>query len=148
MLGIRRLTCAAAMGVVALGAVFAAPALAAAPTVTTGAAGSRHLPVGHADRDGQPGPSCRPRSTSSTARPTPTARSRRRRSVAAGTSAVRGLDPDHRASPPRTTYHYRLVATNATGTALGADRTFVTAKIPLSLAITAAPNPVALRRRR
>jgi hypothetical protein len=41
-----------------------------------------------------------------------------------------------------TTYHYRFVATNSTATALGADRTFTTAKIPLSLAITAAPNPV------
>jgi hypothetical protein len=40
------------------------------------------------------------------------------------------------------TYHYRLVATNVTGTSLGADRTLKTAKIPLSLAITAAPNPV------
>ncbi|HEY1774902.1 MAG TPA: hypothetical protein VGG41_01970 [Solirubrobacteraceae bacterium] len=40
-----------------------------------------------------------------------------------------------------TKYHYRLVATNATGTVLGADKAFVTAKIPLSLAITAAPSP-------
>jgi hypothetical protein len=40
------------------------------------------------------------------------------------------------------TYHYRIVATNASGTSLGADRTFVTAKIPLALAITAAPNPI------
>jgi hypothetical protein len=42
-----------------------------------------------------------------------------------------------------TKYHYRLVATNATKTVLGVDKTFVTAKIPLSLAITAAPNPAA-----
>ncbi len=41
-----------------------------------------------------------------------------------------------------TLYHYRLVATNASGTSLGADRTLTTAKIPLSLAISAAPNPV------
>jgi hypothetical protein len=41
-----------------------------------------------------------------------------------------------------TTYHYRIVATNASGTALGADHVFTAAKIPLSLAITAAPNPV------
>jgi hypothetical protein len=40
-----------------------------------------------------------------------------------------------------TTYHYRIVATNASGTALGTDRTVTAAKIPLSLAITAAPNP-------
>jgi hypothetical protein len=39
-------------------------------------------------------------------------------------------------------YHYRVVATNASGTTLGADHTLVTAKIPLSLALTAAPNPI------
>ena len=41
-----------------------------------------------------------------------------------------------------TVYHYRIVASNAAGTALGPDKTVLTAKIPLSLAITAAPNPV------
>jgi hypothetical protein len=41
-----------------------------------------------------------------------------------------------------TTYHFRIVATNATATSLGLDKSFQTAKIPLSLAITAAPNPV------
>jgi hypothetical protein len=41
-----------------------------------------------------------------------------------------------------TTYHYRLVATNSTSTSLGSDRTLTTSKIPLSLAITAAPDPV------
>jgi hypothetical protein len=41
-----------------------------------------------------------------------------------------------------TIYHYRLVASNATGTALGAGRTVTTAKIPLSLAIAAAPSVV------
>jgi hypothetical protein len=41
-----------------------------------------------------------------------------------------------------TTYHYRIVATNASDTSLGVDKSFQTAKIPLSLAITAAPSPV------
>jgi hypothetical protein len=41
-----------------------------------------------------------------------------------------------------TTYHYRLVASNAAGTALGAGRAVATAKIPLSLAIAAAPSVV------
>lgn len=48
---------------------------------------------------------------------------------------VTGLTPD-------TTYHYRIVAVNPTGTTNGRDRTFKTAKIPLSLQITSAPNPV------
>lgn len=42
---------------------------------------------------------------------------------------------------PITTYHFRLVAVNAVGAATGADRAFATTKVPLSLAILAAPNP-------
>jgi hypothetical protein len=42
---------------------------------------------------------------------------------------------------PVTTYHFRLIAVNAAGAATGADRAFTTAKVPLSLAIVAAPNP-------
>src|SRR5207237_5461007 len=48
--------------------------------------------------------------------------------------AIKGLRAD-------TTYHYRLVAFGIT-TATGRDRTFRTAKVPLSLAIAGAPNPV------
>jgi hypothetical protein len=48
--------------------------------------------------------------------------------------AVTGLQPN-------TLYHYRLVAFGAT-TTLGQDRTFVTPKVPLSLAIAGVPNPV------
>jgi hypothetical protein len=40
------------------------------------------------------------------------------------------------------TYHYRIVAIGPVGTTLGADRSFVTPKIPLSVAIVGAPNPV------
>ena len=41
-----------------------------------------------------------------------------------------------------TTYHYRVLATNSSGTAYGKDRTFTTAKIPLSVQLAGAPNPV------
>jgi hypothetical protein len=44
---------------------------------------------------------------------------------------------------PLTVYHYRLVAVSSLGAAFGSDRTFLTTKVPLSLAIVAAPNPVA-----
>jgi len=43
---------------------------------------------------------------------------------------------------PLTIYHYRLVAVNSDGTALGSDHTFQTTKVPLSLAILASPDPV------
>jgi len=42
---------------------------------------------------------------------------------------------------PITTYHFRLVAVNAGGAATGLDRTFVTAKVPLSLQILVSPKP-------
>jgi hypothetical protein len=62
--------------------------------------------------------------------------------LAAGTSAVPISIPISGLTAA-TLYHYRLVATNASGTTLGHDETLTTAKIPLSLAITAAPNPIA-----
>ena len=43
---------------------------------------------------------------------------------------------------PLTVYHYRLVAVNAAGATIGADRTLLTAKVPLSLQILVSPNPV------
>jgi hypothetical protein len=50
--------------------------------------------------------------------------------------AVTGLQP-------LTIYHYRLVAINAApGGSIGADVTFLTTKIPLSLQILASPNPI------
>lgn len=41
-----------------------------------------------------------------------------------------------------TTYHYRILATSARGSTPGVDRTFKTPKVPLSLQIAGAPNPV------
>jgi hypothetical protein len=41
-----------------------------------------------------------------------------------------------------TTYHFRLVAQNASGTAATADRTFRTPAAALSVALVATPNPV------
>jgi hypothetical protein len=39
-------------------------------------------------------------------------------------------------------YHYRIVAVSPGGTTNGADRTFATPKIPLSVQISGVPNPV------
>lgn len=41
-----------------------------------------------------------------------------------------------------TLYHYRVVAIGPGGTVTGKDRTFTTAKIPLSLQLVSTPNPV------
>jgi len=43
---------------------------------------------------------------------------------------------------PVTTYHFRLVAVGSSGTARGADHTFKTTAVPLSLQIAGTPNPV------
>jgi hypothetical protein len=49
--------------------------------------------------------------------------------------AVTGLQPG-------IVYHYRIVASGPGGTVKGADRTFKTPKVPLSVQIVGAPNPV------
>jgi hypothetical protein len=43
---------------------------------------------------------------------------------------------------PLTTYHYRILATSPAGATPGAERTFKTTAVPLSLAIVGVPNPV------
>jgi hypothetical protein len=43
---------------------------------------------------------------------------------------------------PATTYHFRLVATNASGTAVTPDRTFRTPNQALAVSLAATPNPV------
>jgi hypothetical protein len=60
--------------------------------------------------------------------------------VAAGTSEVK-LAESLAGLQANTTYHFRLVATNAAGTGSGPDRTFLTKKIPLTLSATVNPNP-------
>jgi hypothetical protein len=62
-------------------------------------------------------------------------------SAGAGT-ANRHVVANIAALAPATRYHYRLVAQSAAGTALGADRTFTTARQPLGFTIAATPNPV------
>jgi hypothetical protein len=49
-------------------------------------------------------------------------------------AAIAGLSP-------YTIYHFRLVAVGPRGATYGADRSFSTAKIPLSIVVAVAPNP-------
>jgi hypothetical protein len=44
---------------------------------------------------------------------------------------------------PNKTYHYRVVARNADGTTVGADKAFTSKKQPLGFTLAANPNPVA-----
>jgi hypothetical protein len=53
------------------------------------------------------------------------------------TQTVSGLQPD-------TTYHFRVVASSSAGTTDGEDATFLTKKIPLTLAASVTPSPVVL----
>jgi hypothetical protein len=131
--------CAAAVGAAALGAFFAVPALAAAPTATTGAAGAITYQSATLTGTVNPGKESTEvyfqYGTTDTygVQSAPT-------QIPAGATAVAVSIPIAGLTAA-TKYHYRLVATNATKTDLGTDRVLVTAKIPLSLAITAAPNP-------
>jgi len=61
-------------------------------------------------------------------------------SLAAGAAAVR-VTGAAGALVPATTYHFRLVATNATGTSVTADRTFRTPAQALGVTLAATPNP-------
>jgi hypothetical protein len=63
--------------------------------------------------------------------------------LAAGSTAVAAAGPVGGLAPV-TKYHYRLVAVTAAGTTLGADKTFTTPKIPLSVGITTVPDPVSV----
>src|SRR5581483_5503556 len=50
-------------------------------------------------------------------------------SAGSGTSGV-SISATLSGLSPRTVYHYRVMATSAAGTTVGADRTFTTAKAP------------------
>jgi hypothetical protein len=62
--------------------------------------------------------------------------------VGAGTAAIK-VSKGVGALQGNTLYHYRILATNAKGAIPGLDHVFTTRKIPLSLQIAGAPNPVA-----
>jgi hypothetical protein len=122
------------------GAVFAASALAAVPAVRTGAASSvtydSAVVTGTVNPNGSATVVYFQYGTTDKygAQSAPT-------EIPAGTRAV-AVSVTLPSLTAATTYDYRIVATNSSGTSLGAGRTVSTAKIPLSLAITAAPNPV------
>ncbi len=138
--GRRRRLALAGLVVAGSCALFAASALAAAPTATTGAASA--ITYQSATLTGTVNPGDEPTEVY----------------FQYGTTDNYGLQSAPTALPAGTTtvsvsiaisgltaftgYHYRIVATNATTITPGHDKTFTTAKIPLSLAITAAPNPV------
>jgi hypothetical protein len=58
----------------------------------------------------------------------------------AGTTGV-AAKSDVTGLTPNTTYHFRIVATNAVGASTGKDRTFKTRPQPLAITLSANPNP-------
>jgi hypothetical protein len=132
---------AVAAATIAVLAITAATALAAAgPTATTGAATQityqSAVLAGSSDPKGastevyfEYGPTTSYGSTSAPIQ------------IGAGTTTV-PVSETVSGLAAYTKYDYRLVAVNVNGTTNGLNRTFKTAKIPLTLAIDASPNPV------
>jgi hypothetical protein len=127
---------ALAAGVIAV--AVAGDAVAAVPSASTGAARSvtqsSALLTGSVNPNGQPTTYAFQYGATrgyGAATPTqgPTAPGNKNVAVSAG---VAGLSPG-------TTYHYRLVATNASGTKVGGDRTFTTQS---GISLAARPSPV------
>jgi hypothetical protein len=61
--------------------------------------------------------------------------------VGSGTSSVK-VSQTITGLAPLTTYHYRILASSPAGATTGAEHSFTTPPIPLSLAIVGVPNPV------
>ncbi len=138
-LSVRRASLLASALIVALLAV-AAPAQAVKPTVTTG--GAKAVSYNAATLGGSIDPGASATSYYFQYGPT---------RAYGGQSAIASAGAGAKSIPvavaigglqPLTVYHYRLVAVNTDGTTFGADRTFQTEKVPLSLAILGSPNPV------
>jgi hypothetical protein len=140
--GARRSRTAAAAAITAFALALAVPgaASAAAPKATTG--GAHDVSYGSAVVNGTVNPGSAATSYYFQYGPT---------RMYGGQSAIGSAGAGGKGVPvsiglaglqPLTVYHYRLVAVNATGTSIGGDRTFQTTKVPLSLSILAAPNPV------
>jgi hypothetical protein len=137
---------------VLLGALaLAAVALGAAPTATTGAATNIGSTTATLTGEVNPGRETTTwffeyGTTTSYGSVTPT-------DTINGGNATRNVDAAVTGLAPSTTYHYRLVAQNPSGTVRGADRTFTTTASggpptgQQDVTLAAAPNPVVFGRR-
>ncbi len=136
-----RVMATAALALPALGASLAGPAQAAPlPSVSTGAA--RQVSYGSAVLTGSVNP--RGSATSYYFQYGATKAYGSQSAIAGAGAGSRRVSVSLSVTglQPLTVYHYRLVAVNGAGATLGDDRTFLTTKVPLSLQLLAAPNPV------
>lgn len=128
-------------GLTALGPLASGtPAAVVRPTATTGTA--RQVSFGSATLEGSVNP--RGSDTSYYFQYGPTKAYGGQTAIAdagAGTHAV-NVSLSVAGLQPLTVYHYRLVAVNGGGAENGNDKTFMTTKVPLTLAIFSSPNPV------
>jgi len=128
------------LGACALLGVGAPCAQAAAPSAQTGGAGS----VGYSSATVHGSVNAHGESTGFVFQYGPTKAYGQQSSLApagSGTGAVH-VSQALTGLQPLTRYHYRILATNPSGAAAGADRTFTTGPVPLSLSIAGVPNPV------
>jgi hypothetical protein len=134
----RRLSLSIALTLI-LGAALAAPALAAAPSVTTG--GASAVTPTSATVSGTVNPRGRPTSYYFEFGKTTAYGTRTNTGNVGSDSVNHSLSASLSGLTPNTTYHYRLVAFSTDGTARGSDLRFTTPQIPTTAAINLTPNP-------
>lgn len=138
----KRLILAAVAALAVLAAPGAAAARADAPGVSTGNVTNKTFSA--AKLNGSVDPNGAPTTFYFEYGPTQRYGSRTADLPAGNGGSAKRVSADVSGLTPNTKYHFRLVASNASGVRSGADKTFTTNKQPLGLSITAAPNPVVL----
>ena len=121
-------------------ALVPASAIAAAPGASTG--GVRDLTSTSATLVGRVDANARPTSYYFDYGPTTKYGSRTPTSDAGAANGAREVTAAISGLKPRTVYHYRLVAFSTDGTTRGADKSFRTQPVPVTITLNATPNPV------
>lgn len=135
---VRKMTLTVALTAVA-GAAVPATASAAAPSVSTG--GTTKVTSVSAHLTGKVNP--RGQTTTYSFQYGTSTKYGASTAVASAGSGTKTVDAgaDIGGLQGNVTYHYRIVASSPGGVVSGSDRTFRTAKVPLSLTLAATPNP-------
>ena len=128
------------LGAAVIGLAMPASALAAKPTVTTGAAAN--VTFQSARVNGSVDPNNEAATYYFQYGTTIALGSQTATTAAGGGNRAVRRSVDIGALAPVTRYYYRIVATNNSGTTLGKRRSFTTRRQPLGVSLAATPNPV------